>query len=129
MTIASEYVRLRRLGWAASQAYDAAKVRDQTDRAASDGGPVRMRIEPDSEPYEYGDCSDTERHAIDRRIAMDGVWGIIGEVWDGHEWQHVDSCWGFIGDDWRNSGYDTDIMRATLDALYSQPEPSAHDPP
>ena len=45
-----------------------------------------------------------------------GVWGIVGEYFDGEVWQHADSCFGFVGDDWKNSGYDTDIMQATLDA-------------
>jgi hypothetical protein len=48
-------------------------------------------------------------------VDRDGVWGIVGEYFDGERWQHADSCFGFVGDDWKNSGYDTDIMRATLD--------------
>ena len=59
---------------------------------------------------------ERERQVEIERVNRDGVWGVIGEYWNGREWVHVDSCWGFIGDDWRESGYDADIMRSTLDA-------------
>ena len=49
-------------------------------------------------------------------VNREGVWGIVGEYFDGERWRHADSCFGFVGDDWKNSGYDTDIMRATVDA-------------
>jgi hypothetical protein len=45
------------------------------------------------------------------------VWGIIGEYFDGEKWQHADSCFGFVGEDWKYSGYDTDIMQVTLNAI------------
>lgn len=77
-------------------------------------------------------------HKAEReRANNDGVYGIVGEycptgdecddIWhsesrDGHrtcgcEWEHADSVWGFIGDDWKSSGYDIDVMSATLAAL------------
>ena len=62
----------------------------------------------------YARESDLNRE-IDR-IEREGVWGIIGEYWDGAEWQIADSCWGFVGDDLELNGYDDDIRRATLDA-------------
>ena len=46
----------------------------------------------------------------------DGCFGLVGQFWDGDDWQDVDSCWGFIGEQWLNSGYDTDIMSATIEA-------------
>jgi len=56
-----------------------------------------------------------DREQFIAKVNQEGVWGIIGEYFDGETWQHADSCFGFVGDDWKNSGYDTDIMRATLD--------------
>jgi len=95
-------------------------------------GDVRLRIVPDGtcsfEDLE-GDCFDHEanpdvpasrlqrdREEFIAKVNREGVWGLIGEYFDGEQWQHADSCFGFVGDDWKNSGYDTDIMRATLDA-------------
>ena len=97
-------------------------------------GPIRLRIEPDDSPYDDsfidtwndnvtimldGRQLDNVEYRKDlwNRIEFDGVWGIIGEFWNGQEWEHADSCWGFIGDDWKDSGYDTDIMQETLAAL------------
>lgn len=53
------------------------------------------------------------------KVNRDGVWCVIGEYFDGEEWQHADSCFGFVGDDWKHFGYDTHIMRATLNAAKS----------
>ena len=50
------------------------------------------------------------------KVNSDGVWGVIGEYFDGETWQQADSCFGFVSDDWKGSGYDVDIMRQTLDA-------------
>ena len=55
-----------------------------------------------------------DREEFIEKVNREGVWGIIGEYFDGEAWQHADSCFGFVGDDWKNSGYDTDIMRTTL---------------
>lgn len=56
-----------------------------------------------------------DREEFIARVNREGVWGIIGEYFDGEQWQDADSCFGFVGEDWKHSGYDTDIMRATLD--------------
>jgi hypothetical protein len=56
----------------------------------------------------------SDRKEFIAKVDREGAWGIIGEYFDGEQWQHADSCSGFVGDDWKNSGYDTDIMRATL---------------
>jgi hypothetical protein len=58
---------------------------------------------------------ERERQAEIDRVNRDGVWGIVGEFFDGEEWQHADSCFGFIGEDWKDSGYDTNIMASTLE--------------
>ena len=95
-------------------------------------GNVRLRVVPDEicslEDLE-GDCFNPkanpdipasrlkrDREEFIAKVNREGVWGIIGEYFDGEVWQHADSCFGFVGDDWKHSGYDTDIMRATLDA-------------
>lgn len=60
---------------------------------------------------------DKEYAAFVTRIEVDGVCGIVAEYRDHNgEWEHADSCFGFVGDDWRDSGYDSDGMRAALDA-------------
>jgi hypothetical protein len=57
---------------------------------------------------------ERDRGEFIAKVDREGVFGVIGEYFDGERWQHADSCFGFVGDDWKNSGYDTDIMRATL---------------
>lgn len=95
-------------------------------------GHVRLRMVPDDtcslEDLE-GDCFNPkanpnvppsrlqrDREEFIAKINADGVWGVIGEYFNGETWQHADSCFGFVGDDWKHSGYDTDIMYATLTA-------------
>ena len=57
---------------------------------------------------------ERDREEFIAKVNWEGVWGIVGEYFDGEKWQHTDSCFGFVGDDLKNSGYDTDIMLATL---------------
>jgi hypothetical protein len=95
-------------------------------------GNVRLRIVPDDicsledlegdlfNPRANPGISDSrlqrDREVFIAKVNREGVWGVVGEYFDAEDWQHADSCFGFIGDDWKHSGYDTDIMRATLDA-------------
>jgi hypothetical protein len=60
-----------------------------------------------------------EEKEFEEKVARDGVWGVVGEyrVSEDEEYEHADSCFGFVGDDWKDSGYDTDIMAATIAAL------------
>jgi len=108
-------------------------------------GSVRLRIEPDdSVDMEdlFGDTFNPtlnpkiseaklerqKKEEVDR-VNRDGVWGVIGEYWDGEEWQTADSCWGFIGEDWKESGYDVDIMSQTLEqAAKVETCPTCHRP-
>jgi hypothetical protein len=99
-------------------------------------GSVRLRVVPDDSVDLDDLFGDTFNHAVNDdirpevldkqrreevdRVERDGVWGVIGEYWNGEEWERVDSCFGFVGDDWRDSGYDIDIMRATLDKMKSK---------
>lgn len=136
------YDHERALGWRAQQALRNARIRlawDKQDGWQSDDsddsdcapyergsgyGPVRLRLVPhDSACLDdlLGDgLSERERKAQTERCNHAGVWGLIGEYWDGAEWQHADSCYGFVGDDWSDSGYDTDIMSATLGAYVAR---------
>jgi len=137
------YQRERTKGFQAKWALSNARTRlewDQHEVAEySSGEPidpkrgnVRLRLVPDEtcslEDLE-GDCFDPnanpdipasrlqrDREDFIAKVNQEGVWGVVGEYFDGEKWQHADSCFGFVGDDWKNSGYDTDIMRATLDA-------------
>lgn len=70
---------------------------------------------------------ERERKAFVERVRDEGATCLIGEYFDGDDWQHADSCWGFIGDDWKDSGYDVDIMRATLSAYDAHAESVARD--
>lgn len=95
-------------------------------------GAVRLRVEADSyaslddlegdcfNPHANPDISPArlarERAAFIEKVECEGVWGIIGEYWDGRQWRQADSVWGFVGDDWQDSGYDIDIMSSALDA-------------
>lgn len=119
-----EYTRLRKLGFQASNALSYARTliefrsRECGEWDEPELGDVRLRILPDNDvdmDNLKGDClTQREENEFEKRISSDGVWGIVGEYWDGSNWQHADSCWGFVGDDWRNSGYDFDIMRSAL---------------
>jgi len=106
---------------------------------------VRLRIVPDSDveivttlkfwalDNLFGDTYDPEvntdisperleceKQAEIDRINREGVYGIIGEYNCNGVWEHADSVWGFVGDDWKESGYDIDIMAATIEAYYGQ---------
>lgn len=129
-----EYRRQRTLGQPARWALLHARTKvawrnvewhsDRRDPNGDDGmGWARLRVEwDDSADLSYLDVNakdQRERAAAKReldRAERDGCVGIIGEYWNGDEWVHVDSVWGFIGDDWKDSGYDYDVMDATLKA-------------
>lgn len=63
------------------------------------------------------DCRIHQKEAS--RIESLGVVGIQGQYRNtlDSEWIIADSCYGFVGQDWEMSGYDVDIMQATLDAF------------
>jgi len=73
-------------------------------------GVMRIRLEPDDEPYDPGDTLEPFRGADGRwrtreenerelsdLLERTGVWGTIGEAWDGSEWVEAGSCWGHAG--------------------------------
>ena len=140
------YQRERARGFQARWALSNARTRLEWDKHEvaeyscgkpidSKRGDVRLRVVPDelcSLDDLEGDCFNpkanpdipTSRLERDRqefieKVNAEGVWGIIGEYFDGEAWQHADSCFEFVGDDWKHSGYDTDIMRETLDAAHN----------
>ena len=115
MNVRKEYARRRALGWSASYALQCAKTAARfADLEGEDR--VRFRVEPDHMPFEHGDMGDEKE--TNERIDRDGLWGIVSERRCSKcgSWHHVDSVWGFIGEDWRDSGYDTDVMQAAIDA-------------
>lgn len=140
--ITREYRKARSEGWRAQDALRrartliawAAEECDAHDEPGEPGYNVRLHVKvDDSVSLEdlKGDCFNFEvcgfpygrsqlaaqERAFEDRVNDEGVFGIVGEYWNGEEWVEVDAVWGFVGDDWRGSGYDDDIMRATLDAL------------
>ena len=128
-----EYARLRAAGWHAKQALFQAKTLDEF-KTMEHQGLVRLRIVADEDVCMEdlkGDCYDPrvnsdvpraklerEEREFEQRVSDLGVWGVIGEYFDGEDWQRADSCFGFVGDDWKDSGYDADIMRATMDEAH-----------
>ena len=62
-------------------------------------------------------CLQGEKKEFKKRINREGVWGIVGEYWNGEEWQEADAVWGFVGDDWEDSGYDLDVKTSTVKAF------------
>ncbi len=137
--IKQDYKKLRASGYAAKSALYSARINSEW-RAFECGNDepefgifcVRLQIIPD-------DCCDMdnlkgdtynrkanpdiqesrmarEEKEFEERVDRDGVWGVVGEFWNGSKWTQADSCFGFVGDDWKGSGYDDDIKRATLDA-------------
>lgn len=116
-----DYARLRAMHWAAREALRAAKIRTRFE-ALEHEGRVRLDVLEDDEPYQHGDLEDEKE--TNERIARLGLYGIQVSV--GCEccgsWNAVDACWGFIGEDWRDSGYDTDLMDAAIDAAAKQRE-------
>ena len=119
-----ETTRLRAKGWTMAQAYRAAKIK--AEFAACDS--VRLVQECDPEVYDdsyidtWTDTTERQREHYRKetrqRILNEGCYGLVGEYLDpaSGEWEQADAVWGFIGDDGDDSGYDTDIMRSTLDA-------------
>jgi hypothetical protein len=148
---AREYARERATGTLAKNALHNVRIRAAWRKAEWDEhsepeiGDVRLRIVADDSadlddlfgdtfnPKVNSDIPlarlERERQAEVDRVNRDGVWGVIGEYYDGEEWQHADSCFGFIGEDWKDSGYDVDIMSQTLDAASAiETCPTCHRP-
>lgn len=132
MTTAQEYKRLRGKGWAALQAWRAARASAAFERLES-LGLVRLRVEPDDaadikdlegdmfNPAATGlspSRCERERRKYREQIERDCVWGIIGEYRLGEDapWQQGGSVWGFVGDV-SDTGYDSDIKNEAIDAL------------
>lgn len=116
MTREQDFKRLRRVGWRACEAFNASKTREIFEQNEN----VRLEIVEDDLP-DFSDWGETEseRKAVVERANHYGVWGIIGDyrLDESTPWIHIASVWGFIGDDWKDSGYDTDVMAETLQAL------------
>lgn len=129
----SEYTRLRRIGWRASEAFRAAKTKENFDALnvgennEDPDGLVRFRIVEDLDGSTDVNFDGTEKEIekVRERANQLGLWGIVGEyrLTPTSGWWPADSVWGFVGDDWRDSGYDVDIMANTLKAL----EDAQHD--
>ena len=92
------------------------RLRAVSDEACSIGDLEGDCFNPKANPDIPASRLERDRKEFIAKVNQEGVSGIVGEYFDGEVWQHADSCFGFVGDDWKHSGYDTDIMRATLDA-------------
>lgn len=129
-----EYRRLRDKGYPAMRAIRDARIRASFDKLESDGF-VRLEIRPDmfasledlsgdtfnreANPNIQESRTAREEKEFRDEVERDGVWGCVGEYrthTDGL-WITADSVWGFVGHAWHDSGYDYDIMQATMDEL------------
>jgi hypothetical protein len=123
-----EYQRLRNKGWTAQAALRAARI-DDTWTDLENEGVVRIQYPYDSEPYDdsyidsWHDLSPAKRERAKRElhatIERQGVYGIVGEFFDGKNWITADSVWGTLGDDLTDNGYDVDVKASTIDAYLS----------
>jgi hypothetical protein len=88
---------------------------------------------PDANPGISPEKLERERESFFRELDRVGVWGCLAQVWDGREWETVESCWGFEGPGmygnpepgWEASGFADDARRAALEHLDSLREESA----
>ena len=138
-TIRKDYLRRRKLGWSAKTSLCDAKSVYEFERLGGyiseepftdpDSYSVRLRYVPDFDPSTIldGDFTDDQRNELVRRAECWGVWGIIGEFWDGDYWQQAGSCWGFLGDGLTDNGYDADIMDETVAAYHNHLNAQARD--
>ena len=125
--IKQEYERLRRKDWPAKDALRAAKVRDQWDDLENEGK-VRIVSEPSPDLYDdsyidtWTDVSQAKREQARKelwaRIERDGVWMYASEFWDEEiqDWKSADAIGDFVGNEFRDSGYDTDLREAAIEA-------------
>lgn len=83
-----------------------------------DLGRVRIIAEPD-EDYDWEDLDNSVPRSVYERCARDGAWGTVAQVWNGSEWEDVDSVWGNVGYDDPldpvENCYVVDLMSAALD--------------
>jgi hypothetical protein len=102
----------------ATRALRNARVRAEWSELSDDQVRLRVVVDDDLDLSYLDQDMYTDKYRADVRTKAEneGGTGIIGEYFDGETWIHADSVYGFIGDDWKASGYDIDIMRATIDA-------------
>lgn len=108
-----------RVAWEAAGGLEIDEWRAERSDDPPYSGRVRLLLRVDHDPSSAWDVDAPQREidALIERADREGVCGIVAQFWDDSDWQDVDSVWGFIGSDWKRSGYDTDCMRAALDAL------------
>lgn len=134
MNLEQGYRKARARGWQAVWAIQHARTQIEWEKAEAEGL-VRLRVKPDDccnlddllgDVYNPDVNTDIHPARLERerkqeiqRINDYGVWGIVGEYKCEccGQWTQADSVWGFVGDDWTDSGYDSDVMQATLDEL------------
>lgn len=124
----SWYQHYRDLGYTGIRALRNARIRIRFDALESEDR-VRLHTEPEIDYYDDS-YIDTWAHLSERskarlkeeiaeRIDREGHWILIGQWRKSPDdaWESADNCGGFIGDDYIDSGYDSDIMRATIEAF------------
>jgi len=135
LCVYKEYARLRNKGWHAAEALRAARTtalfselakrnlvwlaacEDGADWSYDElfGDSYKPEANPDITPERLARQKNDEIQRID----TEGIYRIevgLGEAVE-EEDQYLDSVGGFIGDDWKDSGYDTDMMRACIRQL------------
>lgn len=127
-----EFQRLRCKDWKFADAYRTARIYSEFT-ALENQGLVKLDVEPDLLMYDdsyidtWTDKSkrqrEEEKKALWERIERMGVWGVVTYFRTDidREWLLVEAVWGFIGNDWKDSGYDTDLMNAAVQAYKNEP--------
>lgn len=128
-----DYRAYRRQGWRPIEAYCHARTIHRFKHAEFLGLVSLDTVEDDDwrSAIECG-CEEREKCEAENRERAKwmGVRGIVSyatkdpynpcDCYSAPKCEHfdfVDSMFGFIGDDWKDSGYDTDLMNAALDAV------------
>jgi hypothetical protein len=113
-----------KLAWKAADGYECDDNEDAPDHL--EPGRVRLAIVPDYDSPPDDFCgTEADLAEARERARREGMSGIVGQFWNGSEWEEADSVYGFIGEDWRGSGYDVDVMSAALKALARHDEATA----
>jgi hypothetical protein len=71
------------------------------------------KANPDIKP----EILEREEQEYSEKVRREGVWYYDAQIWNGDEWQSVDSIGGFVGDGFIGSNYDDDLMESAMDAL------------
>lgn len=135
---ATLYRQFRAAGYPSLESWESAKIAEEfylhskEDESPDEVGAVRLRVEPEyesyfdvyGEPWGFTDISgryisaEEARHQIEESIQLNGLYCVISDVWNGDEWEPVDSIGMCVCSDPESpieNWYIPDLMRAALE--------------